>query len=205
MNYRSDKLMIDGHTDTHTHIHTQATTIPEGQNWPRVKNWNPIKTIQVIVRTPSTHERSSRFIKKSVKNREKYKYWNSAKSGTYIMCQHNIRPLWLSSLKSLAWKLTSGMPKMSKSDDQPLCGAHIQSHPRCSPKWYIYQIKLKSDEKNSSYHPDTDGGRTDGRTDWRTDGRTGWIQYTPLRCRRRLQRRPLVSDPDMHHGTCVTC
>ena len=24
-------------TQTHTHIHTQATTIPEGQNWPRVK------------------------------------------------------------------------------------------------------------------------------------------------------------------------
>ena len=37
MNYRSDKLMIDGHTDTQTHRHTQATTIPEGQNWPRVK------------------------------------------------------------------------------------------------------------------------------------------------------------------------
>ena len=30
--------MIDGHTDTHTH--TQATTIPEGQNWPRVKMAN---------------------------------------------------------------------------------------------------------------------------------------------------------------------
>ena len=29
--------MIDGHTDTQTHRHTQATTIPEGQNWPRVK------------------------------------------------------------------------------------------------------------------------------------------------------------------------
>ena len=29
--------MIDGHTDTHTH--TQATTIPEDQNWPRVKNY----------------------------------------------------------------------------------------------------------------------------------------------------------------------
>ena len=27
--------MIDG--QTHTHTHTQATTIPEGQNWPRVK------------------------------------------------------------------------------------------------------------------------------------------------------------------------
>ena len=35
MSYRTDKLVIDGHTYTHTH--TQATTIPEGQNWPRVK------------------------------------------------------------------------------------------------------------------------------------------------------------------------
>ena len=37
MSYRTDKLVIDGHTDTQTHRHTQATTIPEGQNWPRVK------------------------------------------------------------------------------------------------------------------------------------------------------------------------
>ena len=28
-----------------------------------------------------------------------------------------------------------------------------------------YTKKSKSNEKNSSYHPDTDGGRTDGRTD----------------------------------------
>ena len=33
MSYRVEKLVIDGHTDTHT----QGTTIPEGQNWPRVK------------------------------------------------------------------------------------------------------------------------------------------------------------------------
>ena len=43
MSYRADKLMIDGHMDvptdrqTDTHTHTQATTTPEGQNWPRVK------------------------------------------------------------------------------------------------------------------------------------------------------------------------
>ena len=35
MSYCTDKLMIDG--QTHAHTHTQATTIPEGQNWPRVK------------------------------------------------------------------------------------------------------------------------------------------------------------------------
>ena len=33
---------------------------------------------------------------------------------------------------------------------------------------------MKSDEKNSSYHPDTDGRRTDGQT----DGRTGGYNYT---------------------------
>ena len=36
-----DKQVIDTHTDTRTHGHTdtqtQATTIPEGQNWPQVK------------------------------------------------------------------------------------------------------------------------------------------------------------------------
>ena len=35
MSYRADKLWFDAHTDTHTQ--TQETTIPEGQNWPRVK------------------------------------------------------------------------------------------------------------------------------------------------------------------------
>ena len=30
--------------------------------------------------------------------------------------------------------------------------------------------KIKSDEKNSSYHPDTDGGRMDGQMDGRMDG-----------------------------------
>ena len=44
MNYRMDKLMIDGHTDTHTH--TQATTIPEGQNRPWVKMKNRTRIIQ---------------------------------------------------------------------------------------------------------------------------------------------------------------
>ena len=38
--YDADKLEVDGHThtqtDTHTDRKTQATTIPEGQNWPRV-------------------------------------------------------------------------------------------------------------------------------------------------------------------------
>ena len=35
MSYRADKLVIDTHT--HTDPQTQAMTIPDGQNWPRVK------------------------------------------------------------------------------------------------------------------------------------------------------------------------
>ena len=38
MSYRADKLRVDAHTRTHRQ--TQATTIPEVQNWPRViKCW----------------------------------------------------------------------------------------------------------------------------------------------------------------------
>ena len=38
MSYRTDKQVIDTHTRTDTQ--TQAMTIPEGQNWPRVKTEN---------------------------------------------------------------------------------------------------------------------------------------------------------------------
>ena len=37
MSYRADKPRIDARTDTQTDRQTQATTIPEGQNWPGVK------------------------------------------------------------------------------------------------------------------------------------------------------------------------
>ena len=50
MSYRADKLVIDGHTDTHT----QATTIPEGQNCPRVKKI-------IIVKSLCDHEMSFKF------------------------------------------------------------------------------------------------------------------------------------------------
>ena len=72
-----------------------------------------------------------------------------------------IRSLYISSLKALAGKFTSEMPKMPKSHDQPLCAylmrydAHLQSHPRSWPKWYIYQNKLKFNENNSIHRPDT--------------------------------------------------
>ena len=53
------------------------------------KKWNQMKTIHIIVRTSTTHHRTPRFIKESVKKtQEKYKYWNSAEPGTYIMWPH---------------------------------------------------------------------------------------------------------------------
>ena len=66
MSYRTDKLVIDGHTDTH--IHTQATTIPEGQNWPRVKTVlrsratplaTPWQVVVVSRRQPPPHSSTS--------------------------------------------------------------------------------------------------------------------------------------------------
>ena len=35
---RTNSWLTHGQTDRQTHTQTQATTIPEGQNWPRVKN-----------------------------------------------------------------------------------------------------------------------------------------------------------------------
>ena len=81
-------------------------------------------------------------------------------------------------VKALAGKLTSGMPKMRKSHDQPLCAylmrhdGHIQSHPRSSPKSYIYQkneIQWKEVMLSSGHRWRLDG-RTDGQTDGQTDG-----------------------------------
>ena len=37
MSYHADKKVLTAHTDGHTDRQTQATTIPKGQNWPRVK------------------------------------------------------------------------------------------------------------------------------------------------------------------------
>ena len=76
-----------------------------------------MKTIQVIVRTPSTHDLASRFIKKSVKNRENTNIEIQQNPG-FISCVP-IRSLQISSMKALAEKSTSGMSKMPKSHDQP--------------------------------------------------------------------------------------
>ena len=43
-------------------------------------HWNPIKTSQVIVRTPNTHERAPRFVKKSIKNSGKIQIFKFSKT-----------------------------------------------------------------------------------------------------------------------------
>ena len=44
MSYRADKHVVTAYTDGHTDRQTQATTIPEGQNWPQVMIVNPLWT-----------------------------------------------------------------------------------------------------------------------------------------------------------------
>ena len=88
---------------------------------------------------------------------------NDEKLCSYVMVmnEQHLHMVWIPSLKALTRKLTSGMPKMPKSHDQPLCAylmrydAHIQSHQRSWPKWHGNQISLKSKENNWSYRLDT--------------------------------------------------
>ena len=56
--------MIDGHTHTHTHTHrqTQATTIPEGHNWPRVK----IEIGIIVLEFESKIMRNGRFVPNAI-------------------------------------------------------------------------------------------------------------------------------------------
>ena len=128
------------------------------------KNWNPMKTIEFIVRTPSTCDRAPRIIKKNVKKIGKNTNIVIQQNPGLISCVFS-RSLYIISLKALAGQLTSGMPKMPKSHDQPFCAhlmrhdAHIQSHPRSSPKWYIcqknwnpmktIQVIIRTDTKHS--------------------------------------------------------
>ena len=80
MSYRADKQVItahimDGRADGRTHRQTPATTIPEGQNWPRVKmyrvrsrkhlfarlwtSWKFHKTFQVLFCMKEIYEKMS--------------------------------------------------------------------------------------------------------------------------------------------------
>ena len=122
------------------------------------KNWNPMKSIQVIIRTPSTHDRVPKFINKRVKNSgKKNKYWNSAKPGTYIMCPHkvslNIK------FEGSSWKIDwKKWPAIMRIHMYLMrYDAHIQSHPRSSLKWYIYTEEIRWKELEFK----TADGRTD--------------------------------------------
>ena len=94
-----------------------------------------------------------------------------------------VRALNIRNLKIQTQKLTSGMPKVHKSHDQPLCiylmryDADIQSQPRSLAKWNIDRCFCLN--QMSYHHPDTDGRTDDSqqRDGW-TVGQTGSIQYT---------------------------
>ena len=102
-----------------------------------------MKTIQIIVLTPSPQDRAPRFIKKSVKNSGTIQIWKFSETGTYIMCPHmvsvNVK------FEGSSRKIDVRNAKMPKSHYQPLCAylmrydAYLQSHPRSSPKRYINQ------------------------------------------------------------------
>ena len=87
------------------------------------------------------------------------------------MCPHKVSSI---KFEGSSWKIDFRNAKMPKSHDQPLCAylmrydGHIQSHPRSSPKWCIYQKNLNP-VKRIRYHLDTDGGQMDGWTDGRTN------------------------------------
>ena len=55
----ADKQVIDTHTDTHTLTDTQtgAMTIPEGQNWPRVKHEKNMDVIPIYLQAFYTHNK----------------------------------------------------------------------------------------------------------------------------------------------------
>ena len=78
-----------------------------------------------------------------------------------------------------SWTINFRNAKMLNSHDQPLYAylmrydAHIQSHPRSSPKWYIYQKHWNPMKRIQVIIQTPTADR------W-TDGRTWWIQYTPL-------------------------
>ena len=58
MSYRADKHVVTAHTDGHTDRQTEATTIPEGQNWPRVKTIHLILLADAFTETCGTKVRN---------------------------------------------------------------------------------------------------------------------------------------------------
>ena len=107
--------------------------------------------ICAIVRTPNSHGHAARLIRKCAKSSKNthIRIWQSPE----FISRVSLRSLNIPSLKALAEKLTSGMTKMPKSHDRSLCAylmrhdADIQSRPRSWHKLHIYQMYLKSNEK----------------------------------------------------------
>ena len=119
------------------------------RSWPKWNDiytkyhWNPMKTVQVIIRTTNTRARTQVHEEKCKKFR---KYTNiDIQQNLRLILHVSLRSLNIPCLKALAEKLTSGMPKMCKSHDRPLCTylvryeTHIQPSPRSWPKWYIHK------------------------------------------------------------------
>ena len=55
---RTSSGLTDTHTDRHTHRQTQATTIPEGQNWPWVKNQQTVAINWSVLKAVKMHQRA---------------------------------------------------------------------------------------------------------------------------------------------------
>ena len=125
------------------------------------------------------HSWPSTQVKKRVKNLGKYKYWISAKPGTYTKCPYKVSL----NIKFVGSSQEIDLRDAKNTHHRSLCtyvmryDAYIQSRPRSSPKWYIYHKKWNLVKRIQVIIRTP---TVDGRTDGQKDGRTGWIQYTPI-------------------------
>ena len=66
MFYLADKQVIDTHTNTRTDTQTEAMTIPEGQNWPRVINFiHFAKSCKLLLLYTQTHDKINSVVSNS--------------------------------------------------------------------------------------------------------------------------------------------
>ena len=94
-------------------------------------------------------------LRKAQKIQERYKYWNSAKPGTYIMCPHKVfiisclKENWLQECQKCLSHMTNHCAHIWWGT--MLIFNHIQDlHPSDT-----YVKKLKFNENNSSFRPNT--------------------------------------------------
>ena len=117
-------------------------------------------------------------LRKVYKIWEKYKYYNFAIPGTYIMCHHKV---------SINLKFEGSSWKIDFRKYLMRYDAHLQSHPRSWPKWYIYPKNWNPMKTiQVIIQTPTADGRTNRLTDGRTDGGTNRVNpvYPPqLLCR----------------------